>query len=110
MATKSPTYSHDLAVERLLVVMYEADVTQKEVAVAMGISESEFSQKKRGINNHFSFEELAEGRAFLSEKTRRPLIGFPFLDLLLQEAVDRQVGGWVPTPGAVPKKAGKTRG
>lgn len=87
-------YSHKKAVAEVERLRREFKLLQKEVALGIGITEPEYSQKKRGIINSFSLEEFSELADFFSTRTGRPLIGFPFLDRQLQDAVDRKVGGW----------------
>lgn len=74
----------------------ELGLSQKEVALGIGVTEPKYSQKKRGIINSFSLPEFGAIADLFSRKTGRPLIGFPFLDRMTQDIVDRQAGGWIP--------------
>lgn len=75
----------------------EMGLSQKDVAISIGITEPEYSQKKRCVINSFSLEEFGKIAEYFSRRASRPLIGFPFLDRQLQEVVDRKAGGWEPT-------------
>lgn len=91
---RQPVYMR--AVGEVLHMMRILGISQKQAALGVGMSESQFSQKKVGIENHFSPEEFEDLRQFFRTVTDRPLIGFPHLDRDLQDAVDRKVGGWQP--------------
>lgn len=93
---RQPVYIR--AVSQVLRLMRDLGLSQKQVALGSGLTESEFSQKKVGIENHFTPEEFEDMRQFFKSVTGRPLIGFPHLDWDLQDAVDRKVGGWHPPP------------
>lgn len=72
------------------------EIQQKEVAFAAGLSETVFSQKKRGVRSHFYEDEFERIAEFFRRRYRRPLIGFPHLEWQMQDAVDRKIGGWRP--------------
>jgi hypothetical protein len=71
-------------------------IQQKEIALGAAMSETVYSQKKRGIRSHFYEDEFEAIAVFFRKRTDRPLIGFPHLDWDLMLACDRQVGGWRP--------------
>lgn len=95
-------YSHKAAVEEVERVRLLLGMSQQEVALGIGISESSYSQKRRNIANSFSLEEFGRLADFFSRLTVRPLIGFPFLGAQLQDVVDRKAGGWEPAPPTAP--------
>jgi hypothetical protein len=71
-------------------------LSQKEVALGAGMSETVFSSKKRGQRSHFYEDEFEAIANFFRKQTGRPLIGFPHLDWTLMESCDRKVAGWRP--------------
>jgi hypothetical protein len=73
-----------------------SELQQKEIAFGVGLSESVFSQKMRGVRSHFYEDEFEKLAAWFRKRTGRPLIGFPHLDWTLMESCDRKVGGWRP--------------
>jgi hypothetical protein len=92
-------------VDRIDRMMVEAapggsdeEVLQKEVALGIGMSQTVYSQKRRGGRSHFFEDELDSIARYFRRRTGRPLIGFPHLEWDLMEACDRQVGGWNPKP------------
>lgn len=91
---RQPVYMH--AVGEVLHMMRVLGLSQKQAALGIGMSESQFSQKKVGIENHFTPEEFEDFRQFFRTISGRPLIGFPHLARDMQDAVDRKVGGWQP--------------
>jgi hypothetical protein len=72
-----------------------SDLSQKEVALGIGMSESVYSSKLRGIRSHFYEDEFGRLADFYRKTTGLPLIGFPHLPWEMQETIDRKVGGWV---------------
>jgi transcriptional regulator with XRE-family HTH domain len=97
-------YGHKAAVEQIERMRLMLGLTQQEVALGIQISESSYSQKRRGIDNSFSLEEFGRIADLFAGVTGRPLIGFPFLGPQLQDAVDRKVGGWEPSVPPPPQK------
>lgn len=74
----------------------EDPILQKEIALAIRMTETTFSQKKKGLRSHFYEDELEAIAEFLRKRTGRPLIGFPHLEWQMMLACDRKVGGWRP--------------
>lgn len=93
-AREEPFY--DRAVTNVERAIDETGVSQKELCVAIGIQESPFSQKLRGVRSHFSEDEFEAVAAFFRRHTGRPLTGFPHLDWALMEGIDRKMFGWKP--------------
>jgi hypothetical protein len=84
-------------IERLMGELEQSEgLSQKEVALGAGMSETVFSSKKRGIRSHFYEDEFEAIADFFRKRTGRPLIGFPHLDWTLMESCDRKVAGWRP--------------
>lgn len=96
-ADAAPRYSHKKAVEEVEWLRRDLGLSQKEVALGSGVTESEYSQKKRGVINSFSLEEFSALAEFFRKKTGRPLIGWPVLDRTTVDAIDRKVAGWKPS-------------
>jgi hypothetical protein len=71
-----------------------AGLSQKEMALGIGMSESVLSSKLRGIRSHFYEDELGRLADFFRRITGLPLVGFPHLPWEMQETVDRKAGGW----------------
>jgi transcriptional regulator with XRE-family HTH domain len=90
-------YDHGRAAAEVERMRRELGLSQKDVAITIDITEPEYSQKKRGIDNSFSLDEFGRIAEYFARKSGRPLIGFPFLDRQLQDVVDRKAGGWEPT-------------
>lgn len=90
----SSRYSHTAAVAEVERVRRLLHLSQKEVALSTGLTEPEYSQKKRGIINSFSLDEFGRIADYFARVMGRPLIGFPFLGAQLQDLVDRKAGGW----------------
>lgn len=84
-------YSYDRVATNIERMISVAGVRQRDVAAAIGASETVFSQKLRGIRSHFTTEELGAIADYFAhpERTGRPLLGFPFLDLELTDLIDR---------------------
>jgi hypothetical protein len=98
-ARNGPLYYRAVSyVERFIEDGPEGDasepILQKEIALAIGIKETTFSQKKKGILSHFYEDEFDAIAEFLRRRTNRPLIGFPHLEWQMMLACDRKVGGW----------------
>jgi hypothetical protein len=93
-----PAYTRAISnIQRFLDELEETEgLLQKEVALGVGISETTFSQKMRGIRSHFYEDEFDDLANFFRKRTGRPLIGFPHLDWQLMESCDRKVSGWSP--------------
>lgn len=71
-------------------------VSQKEVALSAGMSETVFSQKLRGVRSHLFEDEIELIATHFRKLSGRPLTGFPHLDWSMMEAIDRKVCGWRP--------------
>jgi hypothetical protein len=99
-ARAGPLYKRAIEnIERMMGEVSVADgqeLLQKEVALGIGMSESVFSQKMRGIRSHFYEDEFESIAVWFRRRTGRPLIGFPHLDWQLMESCDRKVAGWKP--------------
>jgi hypothetical protein len=74
----------------------ECGLLQKEVAFGIGMDDSVYSQKCRGIRSHFYEDELEALAVFFRRQTKRPLIGFPHVEWNLMLEIDKKVGGWKP--------------
>lgn len=89
-----PLYTRAVAnIERARQV---AGVNQKEVALSIGMTETTYAQKLRGVRSHFFEDEMEAIGDFFRRATGRPLTGFPHVDWQLMESIDRKVCGWKP--------------
>lgn len=93
-----PLYDRAVAnVERMFGWIAGPDgehLSQKELALGIGLSESVLSSKFKGIRSHFYEDEFGRMADFFRKVSGLPLIGFPHLPWEMQETVDRTAGGW----------------
>jgi hypothetical protein len=69
-------------------------IDQKEIALSIGMSETVFSQKRRGIRSHFYEDEFDAIAEFFRHKTGRPLTGFPHLEWDEMLTIDKRIPHW----------------
>jgi hypothetical protein len=93
-----PLYDRAVAnVERMFNWLAGPDndqLSQKELALGSGMSESVFSSKLKGIRSHFYEDEFGRMAEFFRNRSGLPLVAFPHLPWEQQESVDRKAGGW----------------
>ncbi len=81
-------FSHERALLNVRGMISKTGTRQKDVAAAIGLSESSFTQKLRAIRNHFTLEELGRIGEYFSRQTTKPLTGWPLYDERYADLID----------------------